>query len=79
MNLVCENRNEANKPIAEKDGVLKTWLMANSTNTIKKFKELEENNFQSPLKFNSNTICSYNIYCYLYLIKESLSHRKPQF
>ena len=55
MNLVYENRNKINdsSPKCEKESVLKTWLMSNSSPTIKKFLELEKSNFKKPLNFSS--------------------------
>ena len=55
MNLVYENRNKINDSSSksEKESVLKTWLMSNSSPTIKKFLELEKSNFKKPLNFSS--------------------------
>jgi len=53
MNLVFENRRNTEKVTVKKDGVLKTWLMANSTKTIPKFLKLEEENFKHPLTITS--------------------------
>jgi hypothetical protein len=56
MNLVYENRNEIKSGIKsknEKESVLKTWLMSNSSETIKKYLELEKSNFKKPLNFSS--------------------------
>lgn len=51
MNLVYENRKNTEKLTIEKDGVLKTWLMLNSTKTIPLFAKLEEENFKKPHTF----------------------------
>lgn len=55
MNLVYENRNNLNQTVSknEKESVLKTWLMSNSSETIKKYLELEKSNFKKPLSFSS--------------------------
>ena len=55
MNLVYENRNKISDSSSksEKESVLKTWLMSNSSPTIKKFLELEKSNFKKPLNFSS--------------------------
>lgn len=50
MNLVYENRKNTSDSTIEKDGVLKTWLMSNSTKTIPKFLELEAEEFKKPLQ-----------------------------
>lgn len=51
MNLVYENRNNTDKLTIEKDGVLKTWLMSNSTKTIPMFLKLEKEEFKKPMQF----------------------------
>ena len=53
MNLVYENRKNTEELTVKKDGVLKTWLMSNSTKTIPKFLKLEEENFKNPITFRS--------------------------
>ena len=50
MNLVYENRNNTDHISVKKDGVLKTWLMSNSTKTIPLFLKLEEEKFKNPWK-----------------------------
>ena len=53
MNLVYENRHQEKASI-KADGVLKTWLLLNTTKTIAKFKKLEKDNFQKPIQISSN-------------------------
>ncbi len=53
MNLVYENRKNTDELSVKKDGVLKTWLMSNSTKSIPKFLKLEEENFKKPSTFTS--------------------------
>lgn len=55
MNLVYENRKNTSDSTIEKDGVLKTWLMSNSTKTIPKFLELEAEEFKKPLQITSTS------------------------
>ena len=53
MNLVYENRHQE-KAAIKTDGVLKTWLLLNTTKTVAKFKQLEKDNFQKPIQISSN-------------------------
>lgn len=54
MNLVHDNRDQLFKhPKSEKESLLKTWLMANSAPTIKKYLEFEKNSFKKSSLFSS--------------------------
>lgn len=54
MNLVHDNRHQIFKPAkSEKESVLKTWLMSNAGPTLRKYLELEKNNFKKPTTFSS--------------------------
>jgi carbonic anhydrase len=56
MNLVYDNRHSLDKPknSAEKESVLKSWLMSNSRPQIEKYFEAEKHSFKRPIKFNSD-------------------------
>ncbi|RNA13068.1 beta carbonic anhydrase 1 [Brachionus plicatilis] len=53
MNLVHDNRDQLFKPAkSEKESLLKSWLMANSAPTIKKYSEFEKNSFKKTSSFS---------------------------